>query len=555
MSKEDIFQLDRIEEYREGNQLEAKAAQGGMPDTLWDSYSAFANTDGGCILLGVKERDDHSLYVVGLKDAEKMKKDFWNMVNNRQKISVNLMTERRVRIEQVDGKDIIVLEVPRAERTSRPVYKGMDPRNGTYRRNHEGDYLCSLEEVSAMFRDAALSSQDAKVLKEMDMTVFCEETIRSYRQVFRLTHPNPLWNQLEDEVFLRRIGAMAVGDDGQFHPTVAGLLVFGYEYEIVREFPQYFLDYQENRQMSTTRWTDRIVSSSGDWSGNIFDFVYKIVPKLTADLKVPFVLKGMQRVDDTPVHKIIREAVTNSCAHADFYGRRGLVISKTKDGFTFANPGSLRMAKTVAIGGGVSDPRNGTVLKIFSLINYGERAGSGLNSIFHVWEHVYHTPAEINEEVGVDRVIVTLPNGGHEQDVKAMLELYDNPEELTFPENGKLYGQEADMQNNLDVDKLTIKQLIIARSADKVPTSAPEMPINAENSIKSADKVSITDEMADKLADIVIYLKNHPKSPSSSIATLIGLGDTSTKNYLRRLVSLGLVKAEGANKNRTYSAI
>jgi hypothetical protein len=64
---------------------------------------------------------------------------------------------------------------------------------------------------------------------------------------------------------------------------------------------------------------------------------------------------------------------------------------------------------------------------------------------------------------------------------------------LTFPENGKLYGQVGDMQNDQDVDKLTIKQLIIARSADKV---------------------SITDEMADKLADIVIYLKNHPKSPS-----------------------------------------
>ena len=144
MTKEEILQLDRIEEFREGNQLEAKAAQGGLPDTLWDSYSAFANTDGGCILLGVKERDDHTLYVVWLKDAEKMKKDVWN--------------------------------------------------------------------------------------------------------------------------------------------------------------------------------------------------------------------------------------------------------------------------------------------------NYGERAGSGLNSIFHVWEHVYHTPAEINEEVGVDRVIVTLANGGHEQDVKAMLKLYDNPEELTFPE-------------------------------------------------------------------------------------------------------------------------
>ena len=86
------------------------------------------------------------------------------------------------------------------------------------------------------------------------------------------------------------------------------------------------------------------------------------------------------------------------------------------------------------------------------------------------------------------------------------------------------------MQNDQNVDKLTIKQLIIARSADKVPTNAPDMPISADNSIQSADKVSITDEMADKLADIVIYLKKHPKSPSSSIATLIGLGDTSTKN-------------------------
>lgn len=195
--------------------------------------------------------------------------------------------------------------------------------------------------------------------------------------------------------------------------------------------------------------------------------------------------------------------------------------------------------------GGMPDPRNGTVLKIFSLINYGERAGSGLNSIFYVWEHVYHTPAVINEEVGVDRVIVELPNGGHEQDVKAMLELYDNPEELTFPDEEM---SEIVSENNQGVDKLTIKQMIIVRSADK-------LPINANNSIQGADKLPITDGMADKLADIVIFLKNHPKSPTSSIAALIGLGDTSAKNYLRCLVSLGLIKAEGANKNRTYSAI
>lgn len=533
-----ILNIDRIEEYHEGYQIEAKVAQGGLPDTLWDSYSAFANTDGGCILLGVKELDDHSLYVVGLNDAEKMKKDFWNMVNNRQKISVNLMTERRVRIESVDGKNIIVLEVPRADRTSRPVYKGLDPRKGTYRRNGEGDYLCSLEEVSAMFRDAALSTQDAKVLQQMDMTVFCEETISSYRQVFRLTHPNHTWNRLEDEIFLRRIGAMTVGDDGIYHPTAAGLLMFGYEYEILREFPQYFLDYQENREMATTRWTDRIVSSSGEWSGNIFDFVYKVVPKLTTDLKVPFVLHGIQRVDDTPVHKILREAVTNACAHADFYGRRGLVISKTRDGFSFANPGCMRVAKKEAIEGGVSDPRNGVILKIFSLINYGERAGSGMNSIFNVWNHVYHTPANISEEIGVDRVIVTLPNGGHEQDVKAMLELYDNPEDLTFSEEEV---NEHVSMNDKSVDKVAIKRAIV----DKMTIT----------NTKDGDKLATNDKVIDKMADIVLYLDTHPQSTSKAIAKLIDLQISSAKNYLTRLMELGFVIAYGANKNRTYDLI
>lgn len=426
------FDFSELNAYREDNQLEVKAAQGGLPDALWESYSAFANTDGGCILLGVKEHADGSLYAAGLKDAEKLKMDFWNAVNNRQKISVNLMTERRVRVETVAGKDILVLEVPRADRSARPVFKGLDPRNGTYRRNGSGDYRCSLEEVSALFRDAALVTQDAKVLKGMDWSVFCLETIRSYRQLFRTSHPDHIWNNLEDEVFMRRIGAMALADDGTYHPTAAGLLMFGYEYEITREFPQYFLDFQENRQMYRTRWTDRIVSTSGDWSGNVFDFVFKVVPKLTADLKVPFVLKGMSRIDDTPLHKILREAVTNTCVHADFYGRRGLVIQKKVDGFVFSNPGSMRVSKRVAVEGGVSDPRNGVMLKIFSLVDYGERAGSGLSSIMLVWEHVFHAAAKIEEEMGVERVVLTLNKDGHEQDVNAMLELYDNPEELTI---------------------------------------------------------------------------------------------------------------------------
>lgn len=80
---EQIVKLDNLRELRENNMIEAKAAQGGLPDSLWETYSAFANTNGGYILLGVRENKDGTLEAIGLKDAHKMVKDFWNTVNNR----------------------------------------------------------------------------------------------------------------------------------------------------------------------------------------------------------------------------------------------------------------------------------------------------------------------------------------------------------------------------------------------------------------------------------------------------------------------------------------
>ena len=154
-----MIDISNILGKKEGLHLEAKSARGGFPDSFWESYSAFANTDGGVILLGVEEKPDHSLYVTdGLTDAEKMKNDFWNMVNNRQKVSHNIVTNSMVYVVQIEGKNILVVEVPRAERTIRPVYKGQDPRNGTFRRWNEGDHLCSVEEVGSILRDASFSA-------------------------------------------------------------------------------------------------------------------------------------------------------------------------------------------------------------------------------------------------------------------------------------------------------------------------------------------------------------------------------------------------------------
>ena len=80
------------------------------------------------------------------------------------------------------------------------------------------------------------------------------------------------------------------------------------------------VDYQEQPEAGMeTRWLDRVIPD-GTWSGNLFDFYRRVVRKLVADLKVPFVLKGYVRQDDTPVHRALREALVNSLVHADQHG-------------------------------------------------------------------------------------------------------------------------------------------------------------------------------------------------------------------------------------------
>lgn len=536
------FDINSLSSYREHNRLEAKKAKGGFPGSFWETYSAFANTDGGIILLGVKEDADGSLHSEAGIDVAKLRKDFWNMVNNRQKISANIITERMVKEETFEGNPILVVSVPRADRSAKPVFVGQDPKTGTYRRNHEGDYHCSLDEISLMFRDASAVTQDAKVLENMDYTVFCPETIKGYRNFFRSRHSNHLWNNEDDEIFLRKIGAISIGSDGLYHPTAAGLLMFGYEYEITREFPNYFLDYQENRSVGKTRWTDRIVSTSGEWSGNVFDFVIETLARMQRGLKIPFVLKGIKRIDDTPIHKLLREAITNACVHADFYGRQGLVVQKSVDGYKLSNPGSVRISISEAIDGGISDPRNGVMLKMFSLIDFGERAGSGLNEVCTVWEKVYNTPVSLEEthKNGVDRTILTLSTGGNEQDVNAMLELYgDENIEYVDVSDTKPTGDRPETDQK---DKET-------KQTDQKPTG--DRPETDQKDRETEQ----TDQKTDQMNRIIKLLRQRPSISRSELARDLNLHESSIKRRLESLMKANLIKRVGPDNGGHWEVI
>ena len=236
-------------------------------------------------------------------------------------------------------------------------------------------------------------------------------TVDSYRRRYRDGHPGHAWNEYDDDTFLRAIGAAGVGADGRLHPTMAGLLMFGVDWRICEELPEYFLDYRQETSPDS-RWQDRVVSKGGDWPGNVYGFYYRAYSCMKQALKVPFKLDGVTRVDDTPAHRALREALANALTNANYRERRGVVCVWREDALAISNPGDFRIGLERAMQPGESDPRNAGLLAMFSYIDVGERAGSGLPAIMGDWEACGYDAPGYSIEIDPDRTTLTLPLTG-----------------------------------------------------------------------------------------------------------------------------------------------
>jgi len=94
-------------------------------------------------VLGAKERKDGTLEIVGLGDADKMLDDFWNAALSKDKLSARFLRDEDARIDAVNDKKVIVIEVPRVSRLMRPVFLNKDILGETWRRTHTGDHRCT----------------------------------------------------------------------------------------------------------------------------------------------------------------------------------------------------------------------------------------------------------------------------------------------------------------------------------------------------------------------------------------------------------------------------
>ena len=116
-----MLDFENLQQYRENNRIEAKQALGGLPESIWETYSAFANTMGGVILLGVEELEDKSLHALDILDPQWLIEDFWKLLNDPACVSANILLDEDIQIRMVDGKRIVVITVPPAPPSQRPV--------------------------------------------------------------------------------------------------------------------------------------------------------------------------------------------------------------------------------------------------------------------------------------------------------------------------------------------------------------------------------------------------------------------------------------------------
>ena len=545
-----------IEKYKENNRLEAKAAAVGLPKSLWATYSAFANTNGGIILLGVTEDAQHQLHVEGVNDADALVIDFWNIINNQSKISINVLNDKDVIVREFDGKKIIIISVPRAQRYDKPIYLDGNLFS-SYKRNGEGDYRCTKEVIQAMLRDASPKTQDMLVLGNMNLDVFDKDTIKRYRIRMQGIRPGHVWEALEDVDFLYRIGAVGRDADGKLHPTAAGLLMFGYEYEIVREYPHYFLDYREKLD-DDTRWSDRFVSSSGDWSGNIYDFYFRVYNRIAQSVKVPFALDGISRIDDTELHKALREALANTLINADYYGNTGVVIERNITSITMTNAGTFRIDLDEAINGGISDPRNSGLIKMFSLINIGERAGSGLPMIFKAWTATDFAMPDITEKENPDRVCLMLPveSLGEVGLTSAQCPNKNANEgsavlinELTVPDTKQAVPDTEQAVPDTEQAVPDTEQAV-PDTERTVPDTEQAVP-DTERTVPDTER-TVPEESKEQKALILSYIKDNENITAKIAATILNVKPRRARTILRDMQIEGIIKRVGAARSIKY---
>lgn len=504
--------------------LECKKAMAEVPKSLWETYSAFANTIGGTILLGVEEHRNETVLskryeFVGVTDAQKILADFWNTINS-DKVNANILTDSDAEVVNMGDKQIVCIHVPMADWRAKPIYLNGNVYKGTFRRNHEGDYHCTEDQVKAMIRDSNTEGNDGILIEYYGMDDIDPTSLRQYRTEFRQENSSHIWNQDDDKTFLRNLGGYIedrkTGKEGL---TLAGLMMFGKGLAIRDRFANFRMDYLDmSHLIGDERYHDRL-TYDGLWENNLYQFFRIVSPKVQFDLPRPFKLeKGGRRNDDTPQHEAVREAFTNAIIHCDLLMDAGILrVEKHDDRLCFRNPGLLKLPIETIYRGGNSKARNPKIQNMLRMIGFGENVGSGFPKIIAAWKKTDWGEPQLLNKIDVDEVELVLPV----------------PETNTE----ETEGVSIDLSNGLSKDQ------------------TKDWPNGLSAKVSNEVPKGVSKRVSDTAKIIYESIKTNPNITRNELADLAGISIKNLQKHINKLKEFGLIWRVGSTRYGHWEVI
>ena len=315
-------------------------------------------------------------------------KDLCNLANNKSMVNYNLLENRNMQVHELDGKKIISVYIPELPEEKKPLYLKGNLQNA-YIRINEGDYKIPESDLKRLIRNAQPDYDsdllDAYIIEDLDM-----DSVLSFKNILHARHPSKNYLAMDNLDFLQTIGAYQIdrlGGSRELKMTVACLLFFGKYNAIRQKFPHFHLEYLNHRNCSgKERWSDRVCTGDLEYDElNIFSFFQLLREKLRATINDKFELdQNSERKSSAELQEALREALANMLIHADYVdGETDIKVTVEDLYYTFTNPGKMLVTESQFFMGGVSRPRNNTLITFFRFMGISDRAGTGGSTLLN----------------------------------------------------------------------------------------------------------------------------------------------------------------------------
>lgn len=342
----------------ENAQIEFKSGDV-RPDAVAREMTAFANTLGGTLLIGVE--DDGT--VSGIRDTSL---DEWiaNISRNNITPAVLVGVEHVV----VGAKTVCVVTVPKGK--DKP-YQTLDGKY--WLRVGSTNRTATKEELSRLFQQAGLVHFDTAPVADTGVESI---DLRLVDQYYRTYYETAVLDLPEDEQQMLLQNADILTElEGKQVATVGGLLMFGKQPQ--RRLPHSSIMFAVFKGKDIT---DDLADKK-EVMGTLPELIDKTVGLIQLFLPNPSTIEGTRRLETTLIPlKVIREAVVNAVVHRDYsLSQRKMQVYVFSDRVEITSPGKLANTLTLAkIRYGNSAPRNIFLVKFLDNLRYFDGLGRGI---------------------------------------------------------------------------------------------------------------------------------------------------------------------------------